>query len=441
MKPPSWLLAIFARSVLVCICLSCSSTLTLAQSKQTIISQIAVEGSARFSDSQVSAASGLKPGQPADNSILNSAADRLSKTGAFSEVTYRYETLNGKMRVTLIVVDEPKTMSCTFDNFVWFAQDEIDRAVRAEVPLYDGHVPVNGDLARDVALALERLLAQHHLATSVTFLPAAKRIGSIPTEFRYSATDNLPPVTSVEFTGGPLDPALFGVAKQRLMGRPFSAAYAHSLAENDLDVIYQNQAYLRAHFGDPQVTFLPSPNNSDPGGVKLMFIVVPGPMYAWHGADWAGNSAYSSADLEHFFGMKDGDPAGLDKISAGMDAVRVAYGQKGYIVASLSPKQNLDDAARQVRYSIQLKEGNQYRMGLLTVSGFDDSTAGRIRKAWRLKAGDIYDASYQKEFIRKDLSGALSGSPAAGRVGRISMSQHPNQDTLTVDMAISLSAN
>ncbi len=248
-------------------------------------------------------------------------------------------------------------------------------------------------------------------------------------------------MTSVEFTGGPLDPGIFAVAKQRLMGRPFSLAYAHSLAENDLDVIYQNQAYLRAHFGDPQVTFLPGPNGSDPGGVKLVFTVVPGPMYSWHGADWAGNAAYSSADLEHFLGMKDGDPAALDKISAGMDAVRGAYGQKGYMVASLSPTQNFDDVARQVRYSLEIKEGHQYHMGALTVSGFDDQISDRIRKAWRMKAGDIYDTSYPKEFGRKGLTGALSGSPAAGRLGRISMSQHPNQDALTVDMAISLSAN
>src|SRR5258708_38494220 len=128
------------------------------------------------------------------------------------------------MTVTLIVVDEPKTMSCTFDNFVWFAQDEIDRAVRAEVPLYDGRAHVDGDLARDVASALEHLLAQHHLAASVTFLPAAKKIGTIPTEFRYSAKDNLPPVASVEFIAGPPGPGLFACAKSGLRRAPSPVA-------------------------------------------------------------------------------------------------------------------------------------------------------------------------------------------------------------------------
>src|SRR4029077_9994934 len=360
MKCPSSRSARFTPFALACVCFWISGSQTLAQTKQTIIAQIAVEGSARFSESQISAASGINPGQLADDSILTAAADRLSKSGAFTEVTYRYKTLNGKMTVTFLLVDEPKTMACTFDNFVWVASDEVDRAVRAEVPVYDGRVPLDGDLAPAVATALEHLLAQHHIARAVAYLPAAKTIGSAPTEFRYSAKENLPPVTSVEFTGGPLDPGLFAVAKQRLMGRPFSAAYARSLAENDLDVIYQNHAYLRAHFGDPQVTFLPGPSDSDPGAVTLVFTVVPGPMYSWHGTDWDGNIAYSSADLERYLGMKDGDLAAMDKISAGMESIRGAYGQKGFIAVGLSPKQSFDDAAHQVHYSFQLKEGSQY---------------------------------------------------------------------------------
>jgi outer membrane protein assembly factor BamA len=423
------------------VCLWSSSSPTLAQTNQSIVSQIAVEGSARFSNSQISLASGLKPGQPADDSILTAAADRLSKSGAFSEVTYRNKTMNGKMTVTFLVVDESKTMSCTFDNFVWFAPDEADRFVRAEVPLYDGRLPVDGELVQAVATALEHLLAQHHIRATVSYLPAAKTIGAVPTEYRYSVKGNLPLVTSVEFTGGPLDPELFTVPKQRLTGRPFSAAYAHSVAENDLDVIYQNHAYLRAHFDDPQVTFQSGSNDSDPGVVKLVFTVVPGPQYSWHGAEWGGNATYSTADLEHYLGMKDGDPAALDKISAGMDEVREAYGAKGYIAASLAPKQSFDNAARQVHYSFQIKEGSQFHMGVLTVSGFDDKSAERIRKVWRLKAGDIYDASYLKEFGKKGLPEALSGSPAAVRSGRISMSMRPNQNTTAVDIDVSVSTN
>ena len=411
-----------------------------AQSQKMIISKIAADGSARFSDSQISSASGLKLGQPADDSALSSAADLLSKSGEFSEVTYRYTSTNGKMAVVFHVVDEPKSMSCTFDNFIWVSPEEADRAVREEVPLYDGRVPLDGDVVPAVATALEHLLAKHHVTATVSYIPASRTLGKAPDEFRYSAIGNLPPVASVEFSGGPLDPAIFATPKQRLMGHPFSAAYARSLIQNDLDVIYQNHAYLRAHFNDPQVSLVPGPNDSDPGTVSLVFTVIPGPVYAWHGADWDGNTVYPSAELDRDLGMKDGDPAALDKISAGMDAIREAYGVKGYMAVRLSPKQNLDDATHQVRYSFHLNEGSQYHMGTLSVTGTDDKTAERIRNLWRLKSGEIYDSSYLKEFGEKGLADALSGSPATTRSARVSMSVHP-QNTLNVDVTISLSTD
>jgi outer membrane protein assembly factor BamA len=407
------------------------------QAKQITIGRIVIDGASRFSETQIVTASGLKAGQAADDSILAAAADRLSQTGAFSEVGYRYETQNAKMTVTFHIVEETKTMACTFDNFVWFTPEDVQRAVSAEVPLYDGRVPVDGSLPQAVATALEHLLTQHHIAAGVTYIPAGK-LGSSPTEYRYSAKGDLPPITSVEYVGGPLDQTYFSIATQRLLGHPFSSAFARSLAENDLNVTYQNHGYLRAHFAEAKPIFSPGTNANDPGNARVVFTVVPGMQYAWRGADWNGNRTYSAAELDQSLGMKAGDIAAADKIAAGVDAVHEVYAKKGYIAANLSSDQLFDDEARQVRYSFKVQEGSQYHMGTFTASGVDPQVAERIRKAWRLKAGDVYDASYMREFGRKDLPGAIAGSPAASPAAHRSFSMRPNPNTLTVDVTFSL---
>jgi len=391
------------RCVFVCLILIAGGRPSRAQKVQYVIDQITVEGTTRFSKSQIALASGLKPGQPADDPVLSAAAERLAKTGEFSEVQYRYTTLSGKMTVRFQVIDDPKTLECTFDNFVWFAPNELDRAVRAEVPLYDARMPFDSEVTRATAQALEHLLVQHHISATVSFLPASKALGAPPTALLFSAKGNLPPVTSVEFTGGPLEPELFSLQKSRLIGHPFSAFYTHSMAENDLDAIYHNHAYLRAHFTDPQVTFVPGANDSDPGSIKLVFTVSPGALYAWHGADWQGNAVYAPPDLDGYLAMKEGEPAAADKIASGEDAVRQAYGKKGYITATVSSSQNLDDGAHQVHYSYQVSEGSQYHMGTFGVFGYDDNNAQRLRKMWQLKPGEIYDASYIREFAKKGM--------------------------------------
>lgn len=429
----------YLSTLLALVCLSPGAASLSAQKGQNVIDQILVEGTTRFSKAQISLASGLKAGQPADDPVLSAAADRLAKTGEFSEVVYRYATLNGKMTVTFKVTDDPKTLLCTFDNFVWFSPDEMERAVRAEVPLYDARMPFDSEVPRAVAQALEHLLAQRHISGPVTFVAAAKAIGAPPTEIRFSAQGNLPQITSVEFTGGPLGPEFFTVQRGRLVGHPFSAAYAHLMAANDLDTIYHNHAYLRAHFNDAQVTFVPGASEADPGGVKVVFTVTPGEQYMWHGTDWQGNNVYAAADLDGNLAMKDGEPAAADKISAGEDAVRQSYGKRGYITAALSARQNLNDAAHLVHYSYQVKEGSQYRMGAFNVVGFDDGTAQRIRKLWQLKSGEIYDASYIKEFMKKGIPAPAGADLSGPNAPMIKVATALHSDALTVDVTVSVS--
>jgi hypothetical protein len=314
-------------------------------------------------------------------------------------------------------------------------------AVRAEVPLYDARMPFDSEVSRATAQALEHLLAQRHISATVSFLPASKALGAPPTALLFSAKGNLPPVTSVEFAGGPLDPELFNLQKSRLVGRPFSAFYAHSMAENDLDAIYHNHAYLRAHFTDPQVTFVPGANDSDPGSIKLVFTVSPGALYAWHGADWQGNAVYAPPDLDGYLAMKEGEPAAANKIASGEDAVRQAYGKKGYITATVSSSQNLDDGAHQVHYSYQVSEGSQYHMGTFGVFGYDDNNAQRLRKMWQLKPGEIYDASYIREFAKKGMPIPAGTNFSGANPPRSKIVAVPHRDTLLVDVTLSLSTS
>ena len=407
------------------------------QGKQESIGHMDVEGASRYSATQIIAASGLKIGQMADDASLDAVANHLSDTGAFSQVSYRYETVAGKMNLTIHVAEEPKFMTCDFDNFVWFSQEEIDRALQAEVPLYDGRVPIDGTLPKDVSAALEHLLAKHNIAATVSYIPHGQ-LGSAPTEYLYSAAGNVPLIASVDYLGGPLDASYFSVATSRLVGHPYSAKYAQSVAEKDLKVVYQNQGYLRANYTEPKPVFAAGANPGDPGAIKLSFTAVPGVQYNWAGGEWNGAAAYTPSDLTHFLGMNIGDIAAADKISAGQDAVREAYGKKGYVTAAVSSDMSTDDAAHKVRYEFKVTEGAQYHMGTLSVPGYDENTVNHIRNAWRLKPGDIYDTSYFKEFVAKALGPALVGTPLVGKRLRASFSTRLNASTQTVDVVFTL---
>ena len=85
-------------------------------------------------------------------------------------------------------------------------------------------------------------------------------------------------------------------------------------------------------------------------------------------------------------------------------------------------------------------------MGNLIIKGFPDSAAKLLRETWALKAGDVYDQGYPKEFFDKTLGDVMKKvieeSRAQGKKGvpRIQSREQPNRDTLTVDVTIELSS-
>ena len=62
--------------------------------------------------------------------------------------------------------------------------------------------------------------------------------------------------------------------------------------------------------------------------------------------------------------------------------------------------------------------------------------AERIEKRWKLKARDVYEGTYVKDFVAKDLG---SGSPGAGMLRvRLAYRGIPNCEQHVVDVTVNL---
>jgi hypothetical protein len=54
----------------------------------------------------------------------------------------------------------------------------------------------------------------------------------------------------------------------------------------------------------------------------------------------------------------------------------------------------LDDAAHQVSYRVKLTEGSQYRMGEMIITGLSLDAEKRLRQAWQIAPGQVFDETY-----------------------------------------------
>jgi outer membrane protein insertion porin family len=405
-----------------------------APAGQMRLGKIEVSGLTRMTEAQVIEASGLEVGQEVDVAALDAAAERLLGTGLFTKLSYRYRT-KGVEAVVTFEVEESKAernIPVVFDNFVWFTEEELTRAVRNELPTFDGKAPESTGAVASITRALERQLRARKIAGQVDYMPSADMAGGNPKHI-FSVKGVRTPICVLQFPGASAIAEKELVANSApLLKADYSQEFVEGFAEGSLKPLYWERGHLRADFKRPGATVAAGADGDCKEGASVSVPVEEGLAYTWEQAVWAGNAALTPAELDAALGMKAGEIADGLKINKAIDEVRKAYGRKGYIFLSLKPRQQFADDTRRVTYGFDIKEGPQFRMGTFTVNGLSAADANRLKERWALRPGDVYNASYINEFLKKNLM-SISRPDA---IRNIETSVKPDRQKLTIDVTL-----
>jgi outer membrane protein assembly factor BamA len=113
--------------------------------------------------------------------------------------------------------------------------------------------------------------------------------------------------------------------------------------------------------------------------------------------------------------------------------VRDAYGRKGYLTARWRERREFSEGDRRVVFRFDVTEGPQFRMGALQVTGLPEPDAERVRAQWRLKPGDVFDASHSQEFLKRAMP--LLFKPGE-KPWRVETRLKPDAERLTADVVV-----
>jgi outer membrane protein assembly factor BamA len=362
----------------------------------------------RFSETQAGKATGLRTGDSVTQAQLAAAVDKLTKSGAFENVSFRYSTNGNSLNVEFQVVEISRLLPCVFDNFVWFSDAKLDKALRDRVSFYAGGVPESGTTSEDVRVALRDMLRANGISGDVTVIPSIAGLGQPVSAFVYSVTGVQMPIRSIRFAGNAAIPASsLQAASSQMIGRDYSVSYVSQFAGAGLVPLYRKQGYLRARFQKPEGSPLHSNNSGPVQEVSVSLSVEEGQEFYWEKAEWTGNRVFTSEELDRLLGMKPKEVANQEKIDAGLTAIKRAYDTRGFIEAAVKPQEILDDAARLTTYNVAVDEGAQFHLGVVHFEGLPEVASKELIKSWQLKPGDVYDASYPSRFVSKVAIGKL----------------------------------
>jgi outer membrane protein assembly factor BamA len=392
------------------------------------LESVNVTGSAKYRSDQIAPETGLSVGTTITKFDLQRGADRLAQLGLFASVQYRFATEDTGVRAEYQVTDAP-TLPVLFDNFPWFTDDELIAALKKGVPLFDGTAPQRGSILNEMSSTLELLLGTRGVNSTVSIaLTTAPTTDAQVMQFHVEHAGMN--IASVEFTD-PLAQGDRGV-QQRLadvVGQQFSRTLVELFEFEQVRPVYLSHAFLRVRFGVPVARITGSGAGAR---VAVSAPVEPGVAFAWNGVVWSGNASIASAILNGIIALKPGDPADGMKLESMWDGVRDEYTRRGYLDVNLVAAPHFDDSAKRVTYAVSITEGPMYHMGKLVLTGLSIEGERRIRAAWGIAQGAVFNKEIYEQFANTGVKQAFIGLPFHyEKVGRF-LQEDPNSGSVDV---------
>jgi outer membrane protein insertion porin family len=366
--------------------------------------EVKATGSQRFTEEEVAAATGLMVGTVVDDETFRKAARQLGETGAFDAISYTFSYSAAGTRLAFKVTDAEKFVPAHFADFVWFSDKELLQKLHQRAPLFNGELPATGRLPDQVSDILQAMLVENGIPGHVDYLRTPGKDGQLAA-IEYSVSNVRIRIRDIEFTGAGADELeLLKDAGKKLSGRDYSRALLASFTQHAVMPIYHDRGYLKAACSAPQPKVIKAvvPEEGDQETVTTVDValqITPGIQYKLKGWSWSGNKNIPTNELQALLHARTGKPASTVQLEDDLRAVQELYGSRGYVTASIKADAQYDDGAAMVDYLLLVTEGSVFHMGELEFRGIDNALTARLREAWKIRPGDVYDATYLKGFL------------------------------------------
>ncbi len=196
-----------------------------------------------------------------------------------------------------------------------------------------------------------------------------------------------------------------GIPHSIFLENLFSKTYDATKLEEDTERVraeFQNRGYFKVVVEDPKTNIHDTGHTGlhipllQPGAGKSVDITMPieeGARYHLGTITFKNNKAIRNVNaLRSLFPIKDGDIFSREKIAKGLENLRKAYGEAGYINFTSVPDTKFDDAKKTVDLNIDVDEGKQFYVRRIEFQGNTTTRDKVIRREIALEEGQVYNS-------------------------------------------------
>jgi len=398
--------------LIVILLLVVSGTLALAQS--TTIEQIRVIGNRRIPKETVLARLFTHPGDTYDPLSIERDFNSLWNTGYFDDLRIEREDSEKGIILNVYLREKPNIREINYKGLNAVSQsDVLDRFKKEKVGLsvesqYD---PTRIKRAETV---LKALLAEHGhqfatIKTEVKTIPPA----SVQVNFNIKEGPTVK-VGQIKFVGNAHQSSLIlrramknlrpiGIPYSLVLENLFAKTFDSSKLEEDAERVrqaYRDKGYYNAAVEEPRTqirdegglnlfTFQPNKGKR----IDILMPVEEGDRYRLGSITFSGNKAVQNTRaLRGTFALRDGDIFNATLIGKGLENLKKAYGQLGYINFGAIPKASFDEAKKTVSFNIDIDEGKPFYVSRIEIQGNTLTRDRVIRRELLLEEGQVYNS-------------------------------------------------
>jgi len=360
------------------------------------IQSLAVEGNQIFPAAQILAVAGLKIGQVAGAPEFDAARDRLTASGAFETVGYKFASAGaGKGYVATFQVAETTSIFPAQFEDLGEPDADIEKVLTSHDPLFSmAHLPTNQiTLDRDAGWVEEYLATKGRhdkIAASVT------AIGPDRFVILFRPARDLPAVAQISFEGNRIVPGsvLRTAVSTAGIGSAYTERNFRQILEAAVRPVYEERGRLHVTF--PKIR---AETETDVLGVHVYVTVDEGEVYNLGKVTIVAPTPIAADQLLAEGDFKTGDIDNSALIDAGLERIRKVVLRAGYLDVKVTSERRVDDAKKTADIDVHVDSGPQYLMGKLTVTGLDLEGEAALKRIWSLKDGAPFNPEYPDHFL------------------------------------------
>ncbi|QMV20283.1 outer membrane protein assembly factor BamA [Granulicella sp. 5B5] len=355
-----------------------------------------------------------RPGDPYDPAVVERDFNSLWNTGYFDDVRIERIDTPACVQLEIYVREKPTIREINYKGLnAVSVSDVLDRFKKEKVGLtvesqYD---PTK---VKRAEVVLQEMLGEHGhqfatIKTEIKTIPPAAvsltfNVKEGPTvKVGKIAFDGNKALNHRELVEAMKNLKPIGIPHSIILENIFPRTFDASKLDEDAERVrqaYRDKGYFKAITGEPQTNVRNAgginPLTLHPSTGKRVDILIPveeGERYRLGGITFSGNKAYSNSKaLRAQFAVKDGEYFNATLFGKGLEALRKAYGEGGYINMVGTPTPRVDEAKKLVYLNVDIDEGKPFYISRIEFTGNTITRDKVIRRELLVEEGQVYNS-------------------------------------------------